>query len=95
MANRVVIIGPMRKTPEGRVISAAEITPLDGEAFLANPQGAWRVSLSRLTGPLADATVIMSTREGGEVSDLAWRACMTVCPEAKEFTISAPMELAR
>jgi hypothetical protein len=90
---RIVIIGPVEQRGDERVIHAAEITPLDGEAFLANPQGAWRVTLSRLSGPLSDATVIMSTREGG-VTDLQWRACMLVCPDAQEFEMVAPMPVA-
>lgn len=98
MARRVVILGPIR----GDEVRAAEITPLDGGAFVQS--GKWRVSLARFDGDLYDATVIERTKpweaERDEQSqrqrdeDLVWEMVMRICPEAKPFYVRVPIPLA-
>jgi hypothetical protein len=101
MADRIVLLGPIRDRDGRRVVECAEVTPLDAGAFVSG--GKWRVSLSRLTGELANATVLMRVKEWvaepdeysatSRAEDISWRACLVVCPEAKRFELAVPLPL--
>lgn len=124
MADRVVILGPIREMPTRRIVDlpmgdtvapvniardetervvlAASITPMDGEAFVQS--GQWRVSLARYSGALSDATVIRRVKEWradadersarSRAEDADWASALRICPEANFFVVPVPIPLA-
>lgn len=87
MSERVVILGPY----DDEKMKAAEITPMDAEAFLNG--GGWRVRLSLLDGPLANATVIGPDPIDRPISEGDWRAAMSICTSSLPFELDLPLGL--
>lgn len=105
MADRVVILGPIRTRmaaipPSAEmVVLTAEVSPMDGETLLQ--AGQWRVALARYSGPLADATVLRRTWEAepdefsarSRKEDGDWAAVVRICG-ATVVEIPTPLRLA-